>query len=240
MADKTFKKLHNDLKLSHHPYRRSRLYLEWAFKNIDFEGKRVLDIGGGNGIYSYYAKYKGAAYCLNLEPFAAGSGNIEIIEDSTLTDLKIDLQNLTLQEFNTDNLFDIIILHDSINHLDEDTFSNIHTDQKSFNTYSTLVSKIRSLLTPNGKVLVADCSRVNFFAALDIKNPVAPTIEWHIHQHPPMLTKLFEQNGFKLEKLRWSPFKRFDKFGQFLSKIGFPISYFMQSHFNLVFKTNES
>ncbi len=236
MEDQLFKKLHYEQRLSHHPYHRSMLYLKWAFKNIEFKGKRVLDIGGGNGIYSYYAKYKGAEYCLNLEPFASGSDNIKVLKQTSFTDLKIDIQNVTLQDYNTDSKFDIVILHDSINHLNEEVFSVIHKDKAAYDSYSLLVSKIRSFMTLNGQVIVADCSRINFFAALGLKNPVAPSIEWHIHQHPDTLIGLFEENDFKLENLRWSPFKRFYKFGHLLSKFGFPVSYFMQSHFNMSFR----
>ncbi len=236
MEEQLFKQLHCERGLSHHPYRRSKLYLKWAFKNINFKGKRVLDIGGGNGIFSYYAKYSGADYCLNLEPFASGSGNINILGKTSSADLKIDTQNLTLQAYNTDSKFDIVILHDSINHLNEEVFSTIHESWSAYQTYSSLVSKIRSFTTINGQVLVADCSRLNFFAVLGLKNPIAPSIEWHIHQHPDILIRLFEENDFKIEQLRWSPFKRFDKFGHILCKFGFPLSYFMQSHFNMLFR----
>lgn len=235
MNEKAFKDLHQELQLSHHPYKRSLLYLKWAFKDIDFKGKKVLDIGGGNGIYSYYAKLMGAAYCLNLEPFGAGSGNIKILGESTYNELKIDIEPLPIQEFNTDSKFDVIILHDSINHLDEEIYTLIHKDADAYKMYSEIIAKIYSLTSENGRVVVADCSRINFFASLGIRNPFAPTIDWHLHQHPPLLIKLFAENGFNLVKLRWSPFKRFDKFGQVLAKIGFPIAYFMQSHFNIVF-----
>ncbi len=236
MEQVIFKKLHEDLKLSHHPFDRSLLYLEWAFENINFKDKRVLDVGGGNGIYSYYAKYKGAEYCLNLEPFAAGSGSIKIFGDSDYDELKIDFQPDTFQDFEIDREFDVIILHDSINHLDEANISLLHRDEKAYGIYSSLISKLRSLASTHCQVVIADCSRINFWGNLGLKNPVAPTIEWQIHQHPPLWIKLFEENGFVLEKLRWSPFKRFDRFGHPLSKLGFSISYFMQSHFNLVFR----
>ena len=231
-----FKEIHQKLKLSHHPYNRSLLYLKWAFRDVDFNGKRVLDVGGGNGIYSYYAKSQGAAYCLNLEPFQAGSENVQILDNSE-NELKIETKPETIQNFTSNEKFDIIILHDSINHLDEENYTVIHKDSNAYNSYATLVSKLHALLEPNGTVIIADCSRKNFFASLGIKNPFAPTIDWHLHQHPPLLVKLFKENGFQFSKLRWSPFKRFGRFGQFLSKLGFPASFFLQSHFNLVFRS---
>ena len=69
---KCFKIIYNEQKLSHHPFKRMFFYLNWCFKGIDFRNKDVLDIGGGNGIFSYYAKYLGAKEVINLEPFSDG------------------------------------------------------------------------------------------------------------------------------------------------------------------------
>jgi len=236
MEELRFKKLHNGLKLSHHPFHRSLLYLKWLFKGIDFKGKKILDVGGGNGIYSYYAKSEGASYCLNLEPFASGSKNVKIRDSEIEDDLRIDTQPHTFQEFETQSKFDVIILHDSINHLDEENFSQIHKIKEAYTIYSRLISKMGKMLSKNGIVVISDCSRINFFGALGIRNPVAPSIDWDIHQHPKILSKLFSENSFDLLKLRWSPFKKFDRFGHLLSRLGFSFSYFLQSHFNLIFR----
>ena len=43
---------------------RLKFYLEqYLFKDIDFEGKTLLDIGGGNGLFSFYAALNGAKSC---------------------------------------------------------------------------------------------------------------------------------------------------------------------------------
>jgi len=223
--------------LSHHHYKRSSRYLKWAFKDVDFKGKRVLDIGGGNVIYSYYAKFMGAEYCLNLEPFGAGSGNIKILGDGNHDELIIDIEPMTIQEFGSDSKYDVIILHDSINHLDEELYTQIHKDADSYKAYSNIIEKIHSLTSENGRVIVAGCSRINFLTTLGIRNLFAPVIDWHLHQLPPLLVTLFAENGLKMVKLRWSPFKRIGRFGQLISRIGFQISYFMQSPFNIVFKS---
>ena len=46
-------------------------YLDWCFRGVNFESKNVLDIGGGNGIYSFYS----IAWTNKAvgEPFASGS-----------------------------------------------------------------------------------------------------------------------------------------------------------------------
>ena len=37
------------------------LHLKNTFGGIDFNGKKVLDVGGGSGLHSFYAAVKGAA-----------------------------------------------------------------------------------------------------------------------------------------------------------------------------------
>lgn len=231
-----FQQIHQDLKLSHHPFKRSYNYLKWAFKGINFKDKSVLDIGGGNGIYSYYAKFMGANYCINLEPFEAGSKNVKIDSKEIPDSLHITLINQTIQEFITDKKFDIIILHDSVNHLDEPIFSEIHENKPSFDKYCKLIKKITDLLNDRGTIVVTDCSRYNFWGILGLKNPFAPSIEWNLHQSPYLIKKLFIEQGFRKFNLRWSPFKRFDLFGKILSFFGFIPSFFMQSHFNLTIR----
>jgi predicted RNA methylase len=45
------------------------------FKDINFNEKAVLDIGGGIGIFSFYASLKGASKIVCLEPEARGSAS---------------------------------------------------------------------------------------------------------------------------------------------------------------------
>lgn len=225
-----FKKTFSKLKLSHHPYKRIKKYLDWCFVGVDFKNKTVLDIGGGNGIYSYYSVSMGAKSALNLEPFASGSTYFEEKKKENL--IEIEILNQTIQEFNSRSKFDIIILHDSINHLDEEVFSEIHQKKESYNIYVDLVNKIISLLNIHGTIIITDCSRSNFWGDLGIKNPFAPSIEWELHQPPELVLSLFSQ--LKTNSLiRWSPFKRFGLIGRFISNFGRIPSYFLQSHFNL-------
>ncbi len=229
-----FKQIHEDLKLSHHPFKRSFNYLKWAFKGIDFKSKSVLDIGGGNGIYSYFSRFMGAKKAINLEPFEAGSKNVIINSKEIIDKLNVEFINQTIQEFQTKEKFDIIILHDSINHLDELVFSKIHDSKIDFEKYSTLIGKISMLLNNDGTFVVSDCSRYNFWGILGLKNPFAPSIEWNLHQSPYFIKKLFERQGFEKFSIRWSPFKRFGFIGRILTYFGFFPSFFMQSHFNMI------
>ena len=138
------------------------LYLKWCFKSIDFQNQNVLDIGGGNGIFSYYAKHNGAKQVINLEPFSDGSTFFDFTKKKVKSQLDITVKKMTLQNFKTDEKFGVIILHDSINHLNESIFENIHkSDLATMNTRK-IINKIISLLSPKGKILITDCSRRNF------------------------------------------------------------------------------
>jgi len=48
-------------------------HLESIFQGVDLAHKRVLEIGGGAGVYSFYAAIQGAKEVVCLEPEAAGS-----------------------------------------------------------------------------------------------------------------------------------------------------------------------
>ena len=232
---KEFEHIYRGLKLSHHPFSRMLKYLSWCFRDVDFHNKSVLDIGGGNGIYSYYSRYKGSSSALNLEPFASGSTKFDLDEGEAIGQLSISVRNETIQDFNSTKKFDVIILHDSINHLDEAMFEKIHTDKSKFSDYKKLVNKIIGLLSDDGVIVITDCSSKNFWGDVGLKSPFAPTIDWYLHQRPQLVEKLFENHAFK-SKLRWSPFKRFGYFGRLLSLLGYIPSYFMQSHFNLILR----
>lgn len=231
--NKYFKKIYNDLKLSHHPFKRMFLYLKWCFKSIDFQNQNVLDIGGGNGIFSYYAKHNGAKEVINLEPFSDGSTFFDFSKKKISNQLNITVKKITLQEFKTDEKFGVIILHDSINHINESIFEDIHNNVTAYDEYRKIINKIISLLSPNGKILITDCSRRNFWGDIGIKNPFAPSIDWNLHQPPKLIQSFFDNDKFSFV-LRWSPFKRFGRVGRLISFLGIIPSYFMQSHFNLI------
>jgi len=121
------------------------------FKNIDFTGSRVLDIGCGSGVYSIYAAMNGAKEVIGLEPSKDGSRGkkaIAIMENGIdeigLTNVKIE--KITLQEFEPGNKeFDIILSGSSINHLNESACIGLLDDPKCWEAYRNIAKKIRSM-----------------------------------------------------------------------------------------------
>jgi predicted RNA methylase len=47
-------------------------YMRWLFQDVPLHGARVLDIGGGAGVFSFYAAAAGAREVLCLEPERQG------------------------------------------------------------------------------------------------------------------------------------------------------------------------
>ncbi len=211
--------------------------LEDLFDGVEIADKRILDIGGGSGIYSFYAACAGAREVICLEPEAAGSmsGVTSTFEKirAQLPDANVTLDPRTIQEYPTDGeKFDIIFSHASINHLDEDACVTLLYKNESWNSYKTILTAIGGLGNEGAKIIVVDCSRHNFFDTIGLKNPFCPTIEWFKHQNPDVWARLLEEAGFENPQIRWEPLYRFGTIGKFLLGNA-AAAYFLKSTFRL-------
>ena len=63
--------------LTHHSYNNINNYLNFIFdtKNFSLKNKRVLDVGGGSGIVSFFCLYNESKYVVNLEPNLSSSNS---------------------------------------------------------------------------------------------------------------------------------------------------------------------
>lgn len=216
---------------------RLQFQMDTIFKGIDLTNKRVLDIGGGFGLFSFYIAFKGANKIVCLEPEAEGSSSRVVekfhkLEDQLKCD-NVEIRPLTLQAFDAgDEAFDIILLHNSVNHLDEAACIKLLSDSKPKAVYKELFAKVYSISSDGAKLIICDCSSNNFFDLFKIRNPFAPTIEWQKHQSPKVWAKLLGEVGFVQPKIRWSSFNRLGNIGQIVlgNKL---IAYFLTSQFCL-------
>ena len=212
-----------------------RFHLKTLFRNIPLENRQVLDIGGGSGLHSFYAACMDAKEVVCLEPETEGSRSGMGAKFQKLSGFlgydHVRFEPVTFQAFEpTGKRFDIILLHNSINHLDETACIDLLNSEESKAIYLSMFSKLSSLSSSGAKLIVSDCSRYNFFALLGIKNPFAPTIEWHKHQAPKVWVDLLRQVGFVNPRVRWTSFNTLRSLGRVLlgNKL---LSYLLRSHF---------
>lgn len=189
-------------------------YLDYLFKDVDFQDRTVLDIGAGRGFFSFAAACRGARTVVSLEPEADGSSaNASHTYERYRERLKLDnviLRSCTLSEFeNAGSNFDVVILHHSINHLNEDACIKIKSNPEAYAGYVKLFEKIYSLSNPNAHLIVSDCARYNFYPLLGLRNRYVPTIEWHKHQDPSTWINLLQRCGFDKPIVRWDRFGRY-------------------------------
>ncbi len=213
-------------------------YSDYLFDGVSIEGRTLLDVGGGWGLHSFYALCRGAKQVVCLEPETAGSrsGARDLFERIRLQLGKpqnIRLEDATIQSFEPmGQNFDIILMNHSINHLDEEACIHLHENPSARETYVKIACEIHELASTGAHLIIADCSRQNFFAHLHVRNPFIRKIEWHKHQSPYRWAGLFGAAGFENPRIRWTSFSPLRSWGRLL--MGNPVAaYFLTSHFCL-------
>ena len=214
----------------------------FLFEGIALEGMRVLDVGCGPGELSLWAAIGGAEYVLGIEPESAGSSK-GVLEKFNGLISKFGLNNCEanasfLEGLKNEKPFDIVILYNVVNHLNEDAVVKLHRDESARQQYRKHIDTISQLMNEEGILILADCSRSNFWNSLHLKSPLVPSIEWEKHQHPKTWLALFQERGFALMDVRWSPLNR-----SLLRRLtgNYLCSYLTSSHFVLrLQKTNLS
>lgn len=128
-----------DWKISHY---RGNLAISQSFEWLEWQNKRVLDIGCGIGYYSLLL----ASRCLEITGIDLSSEAIEIAECHA-DRLKIHNANFMtsdLFDFDTDSCFDIIYCITVLMHVQD---------------ISRALTKIFTLLSPGGYLLISDANR---------------------------------------------------------------------------------
>ena len=222
----------------HYSKNKLRHRLNYMFKDISFHGKSMLDIGAGSGSLSLYGACMGAKSVSSLEPELAGSrgGTFNKLTrmSEELPQYSITPLPISFQDFDPGNqTFDIILLHASINHLDEEACINLQNSDEAQSRYKLIFQKLSSIASPGAKLIIYDCSRYNFFVLVGLPNPLASKIDWHKHQSPKYWANMLQHFGFENPKIRWeAPTTRYT-IGRwfFRNRVG---AYFTSSSFYLV------
>ena len=219
--------------------RKLRIYLERLFRGVPLQRSRVLDVGAGTGVFSFWMAASGAASVTSIEPQLEGShdemANTFCRLKHCLSMDNVGLERTTFQNLDTRNRqFDVILMHNSINHLDEDACRRL-PGADAVDVYRSLFDKCSELTKAGGTIVIADCSRHNFFGALGLRNPLAPTIDWRVHQSPYVWRRLLMQSGYSQQRLSWSTIGALGRPGALLLD-NVLAAYFLLSHFSLVMR----
>jgi len=229
-------------KLGVHPRpRRLRFYLEHQLlEGIDIEGKRILDVGGGCGLYALYCIAHGAAEVIVLEPQLAGSRSdsravFESLVEAIRPERPIQLVPKIVEDFvaTESGRFDIILMHNSINHIDEEACAALDSEASAREYYRRFFTYLARLSRLGTQLVVADCARRNLFGDLGLRNPLMPSIEWHKHQSPRLWSQLLEEVGFMTRSIDWTSPNVLRRLGKVLLNNAM-MAYLTMSHFRLV------
>jgi len=216
--------------------RNLQFYLHYLFQDVNLTGKKVLEIGAGAGLCSCYAASSGAEKVISLEPEAAGSTAGVTDRFNKLSNAlglsQVAMYPLTFQDFDPGNeKFDVILLDDCVNHLDEAACVDLLRDAGAIEAYRNIFHKMYDIAADRAKIIITDCSRHNFFALLKRRNPFSPTIEWHKHQAPVTWMRLLADAGFVNPMVKWASFNRLGSVGRLLGNK--PAAFFLQSRFRI-------
>lgn len=218
---------------------RIRHQMEFIYKDIEFQGKTVLDIGGGTGLHALFASAKGAFEVTIIEPEGDGGHDAMIATfkqlRSTMKIENVKLIQTTIQDFLIPSQgFDIVLIQDAINHFNEPACITLHKSESSRKIYDVIFGSIAALVRPGGILIMSDCSSHNLFPLLGLRNPFDPQIEWEKHQPPSIWADVAKPHGLELKHLRWSSPTRLGSFG--LAIFGNALaSWFFTSHFVATF-----
>lgn len=189
-------------------------YLLYLFDHVSFKNKHVLDIGAGVGLMGLLAASEGASRVVCLEPEAAGgkSGMRDTFHELSAAlpiDADVTMQADTFQSFDSkDARFDVVIMHNSINHLDEQACEHLLGESDAVEKYLDLLRKLHAMCRTGAQLIITDCSRYNLFGLFNRRSPFAPAITWKLHQSPKHWARLLGLAGFANPRIRWTVFNR--------------------------------
>lgn len=137
-----------------------------ALNRIDFTGKRVLDIGCRDGLFSFYAEEKGASEVIGVDNLIS-SGAVELVIPARKSKVKMVEMNVNDFRQDTFGTFDVIIFAGVLYHLRYPFW---------------VMKKLQECLRPGGTMIVESGILTSmsqypmmFCPAGEVKGPYDPT-----------------------------------------------------------------
>lgn len=214
-------------------------FKNYIFKGVNLKNKSLMDFGGGNGIASFFAVHSDeSCNCTIVDPFDEGSNSQMSNQYNQLSRFysgSVRLHNDYIDSLPVGDKYDLILMHNSINHIGEDIIEDIEINKNHWEKYLERLKPVVMRAKKGANIIVADCSNKNFWNDLGIKNPIASSIEWNIHQPPRVWKRMFEELGCTHINTKWTTRREFLTPGNILLANKF-FSYFMESHFVSTYK----
>lgn len=210
-------------------------------QDTNVKGKSVLEIGAGDGFGCVWCLMMGAEHVVAIEPEVEGcTGGVNMAFSRMSASIGIQ-SSATYLPFTLDQYyrqhearsFDLVLMKAVINHLDEKATSRLHIPEAEAerNRYRVAFGKIFDLMNPGGALLIYDVGRRNFWNDLRLRNRMAPTLDFRIHQQPGTWWALLQQYGFVDGRVCWPTPYRLRHFRILLSNA--VAAYFLMSAFTL-------
>ena len=187
-----------------------RYFADYVFRGVDIRGQRLLDVGGGTGLASFWAVMQGgAAEALVLEPVMEGSDpevprRFEAMDAALGQPGRVRFQPIVLEDLDpAEGTFDTVLLHQSINHIGEAYVADLPVNLAGQQHYHAFFDVLAERTAPGGTLIVMDSSNRNFFDDLGRRSPFVPTVEFRIHQPPKQWSGMLAQHGFEQVRITW-------------------------------------
>jgi cyclopropane fatty-acyl-phospholipid synthase-like methyltransferase len=184
-----------------------------TFRGVCWQGKDVCEIGCGRGDLALYMALNGARHVVALEPVADGSSDTSLqILESRLARLRPS--NLTFVPDRFEDYacgpesFDVIFGIAVINHTHETRFP-LGNDPEALQHYQQVFHKFHGCLRPGGALVLTDVSRRSVWSLIqqltrsEVRSPLAPSIDWKIHQQPCVWQRLAREAHFAHSAIHW-------------------------------------
>lgn len=119
------------------------------------------------------------------------------------------------------NVFDIIVMHFTINNIGEDILEDILCNNAAYIDFVSRLKTILDQLSTGGILIVSDCGSINFFVQIGLKSLFAPFVDWDLRCEPGVWQQMTEDLGFSHIKTQWTDRREFG----FLERFFFSIDY---------------
>jgi SAM-dependent methyltransferase len=187
-----------------------RYFADLIFAGVPLAGKRVLDVGGGTGIGSFWAvMVGGAASALVLEPSMDGSptdvhDKFHEMAAAAGTGDRVQMQPIVLEDLDPAlGTFDVVLLHQSINHIGEAYVADLPYSLAGQQHYHAFFDVLAERTAPGGTLIVMDSSNRNLFGDFGRRSPLLPTVDFRMHQPPEQWSGMLAHHGFTEERITW-------------------------------------